>query len=161
MGGMKRALVVLAVLLLAGCGGGDEPGTGGGPDLRAAYVADASKVCQTAKAESDGLTTPTTAAAFPPFVAKSVALVTRAQRELSALTPPPADAEQLRSKVLDPFAALAEKATAYGAQVKAAGTDQAKLLPLLSQAPTAEGIDLPYLREYGLGVCADVLESRS
>jgi len=157
---MRCALPVLAVLLLAGCGG-DQTDPGGGPDLRAAYVADATKVCQAAKTESDGLMTPTTAEGFPPFVERSVALVTGAQRELSALTPPPADAEQLRSKVLDPFAALADRATAYGAQVKAAGTDQATLLPLLTQAPTAEGIDLAYLREYGLGVCADVLGSRN
>ena len=161
---MKRALLVLPVLLLAGCSG-DEPdpaaAPSAGPDLKAAYVAEATEVCQEAKTKADALVAPATAETFPPFVAQSVALVTGAQSQLAALTPPPADADQLRRKVLDPFKTLAEKATAYGAQVKAAGSDQAKLLPLLTQAPKPDGIDLAYLRQYGLGVCADVIEDRS
>ena len=162
---MKRALLVLPVLVLVGCGGGGgEPGPDaapGGPDLKAAYVAEATEICQAAKTKADALVTPTTAEAFPPFVAQSVALVTGAQTDLAALTPPPAATDQLRRRVLDPFAVLAGKATAYGAEVKAAGADQAKLLPLLTQAPKPEGIDLAYLRQYGLGVCADVIEDRS
>ena len=162
---MMRALLVLPVLLLAGCGGDDpaldDAAPGGGPDLKTAYVTQATEVCQAAKTEADALVTPTTAEAFPPFVQQSVALVTRVQTALSALVPPPDDQAQLRSKVLDPFADLAERATAYGTQVEAAGTDQAKLLPLLTQAPKADGIDLVFLRQYGLGLCADVVEDRA
>jgi hypothetical protein len=162
---MIRALLLLPVLLLAGCGGADpapaDAAPGGGPDLKAAYVAQATEVCRAAKTEADALVTPTTAEGFPPFVKRSVALVTKAQAALSALAPPPADQAQLRRKVLDPFAELAGRAAAYGAQVEAAGTDQAKLLPLLTQAPKADGIDLVFLRQYGLGVCADVVEARA
>ena len=163
VGAVKRALLVLPMLVLVGCGG-DEPAPAAaprGPDLKAAYVAEATELCQAAKTKADALVTPTTAELFPPFVARSVALVTGAQTDLAALAPPPGDADQLRRRVLDPFAVLAEKATAYGAAIKAAGADQAKLLPLLTQAPKPDGIDLAYLRQYGLGVCADVIEDRS
>ena len=42
--------------------------------------------------------------------------------------------------------------------MRAAGTDQAKLLSLLSQRPTAEGIDVEFLRGYGLSSCAEAVE---
>lgn len=143
------ALAVLSLLLLAGCGGNDE---------KDAYVAEASKVCEVARTDADALTTPTTAAAIKPFVDTSLAIAVRAQAELAALTPPAEDRAELESKVLDPFAELVEQGRAYAAKVDAAGTDGAKLLALIAQQPSAEGIDLEYLRAYGLDACADVIE---
>lgn len=75
------------------------------------------------------------------------------------MTPPAEDAQALRTKVLGPFAALVEQGRAYAAKVTAAG-DGAKLLPRLAEQPTAEGIDLGYLRSYGLGTRADVIDPK-
>lgn len=149
---LVRSLLVLPLLAVAACGGSDEP------DAKAAYVTEAGRVCQVAKDDADALTTPTSASEIKPFVDNSLSIAKRAQGELAELTPPPEDAAELEAKVLDPFAALVAEGDAYAAKVDAAGTDGAKLLPLLSQRPTAEGIDLEFLRSYGLGVCADVLE---
>lgn len=152
---LVRSLLVLPVLLVAACGGG------GDEEAKETYIADASAVCEKAQQESEGLTTPTTAEGIRPFVDRSLAIAQAAQRDLAALTPPEDDADELRSKVLDPFAALVREGEAYAAKVAAAGTDSAKLLPLVAEQPSAEGIDLEYLRSYGLGVCADVIDTSS
>ena len=156
---MKRAallpLVALPLSVLAACGGG-----GGGDEAKGAYVAAAAGVCESAQKDSAALTRPKKPADLAPAANSTVAIAMRAQEALAALTPPPADAAELRTKVLDPFAALVTEGQAYAAQVTAAGTDQAKLLPLLGQQPTAQGVDLDFLRSYGLGVCADLLDAR-
>lgn len=152
---MTRRSLTLPVLLpavllaLAACGGGD--------DAKQEYVDAASAVCEEADADFSALATPTTPAGFAPFAQQTVQIAERAQGELAGLTPPEDDAADLRSKVLDPFAALVDDGKAFAAKVEAAGTDQAKLLPLLSERPTAEGIDLDYLRSYGLEACADAI----
>lgn len=157
---MKRArlpLVALPLSVLAACGGG---GGGGGDEAKGAYVAAAAGVCASAQKDSAALTRPTKPIDLAPAANRTVAIAKRAQEALAALTPPPQDAAELRTRVLDPFAALVRRGQAYAAQVTAAGTDQAKLLPLLGQQPTAQGVDLDFLRSYGLGVCADLLDAR-
>lgn len=143
-------LPVLAVSL-AGCGGG-------GDDAKKAYVADASAICVNADSAFSRLKTPSAAADFAPFVRDTIAIAEKAQGDLSALTPPAGDKADLEKKVLQPFAKLVQDGKAFGDQVEAAGTDQAKLLPLVSKRPTAAGIDLDYLRSYGLGTCADAID---
>ena len=147
---MKRALAVLPLLLLAACGGG-------GDDAKAGYVSQATKVCEVAKTDADALPRPTGATDLKAFVNNTVAIAKRAQGELAALTPPEPDASDLKSKVLDPFAELVTEGEAYAKKVDAAGTDQAKLLPLIAAQPKPDKIDLEYLRSYGLGVCADAI----
>lgn len=154
---MKRTAAALALLVLPACGGGDEEAAGA---QKAAYVARGAEVCQRAKTDADGLTRPTRPADLAAFTNSSVAIARRAQGELAALSPPPQDAAELKTKVLDPFAALVSEGEAYAKKIAAAGTDQAALLTLISQQPTADGIDVAFLRSYGLGGCADVLEAR-
>ncbi len=149
---MKVSLAVLPLLLLTACGGG-----GGGDDPKAAYVAQATKVCEVAKTDADALPRPTGATDLKAFVDNTVAIAKRAQGELAALTPPEPDAAELTSKVLNPYAELVTAGEAYAKKVDAAGSDQAKLLPLLAARPTPDKIDLEYLRSYGLGVCADAI----
>ena len=159
----RRALVLPAlVLVLTACSAGD--GTDGDGDaapsaeeVKQIYVEQATDVCERADAEFSALPQPTTPAAFAPYVQETVRIAETAQRDLSALSPPEPDRAELESKVLDPFAALVEDGKAFAAKVVAAGTDQAKLLPLLSQRPTSAGIDLEHLRSYGLDVCADAI----
>lgn len=172
MGGVtRRALVVPALLLaLTACNGGTGGGEGGGTttaddveptpsyeEVREAYVTDATQVCEQADADFSALEMPTTPDGFGPYVAETVTIAERAESELSELEPPERDRAELEDRVLDPFAALVEDARAYSERVEAAGGDQAQLLALLAERPTAEGIDLDHLRSYGLEACADAI----
>lgn len=150
---MRRALLLLLPLLLLPACGGDE-----GEDLKAEYVSDASAVCDTAVEEFEALTVPTTPEGFAPYADALVGVVEKAHRELAALTPPEEDRSDLEQRALDPLEQLVAEGKAYAEQVRAAGADQAKLLTLLSQRPKADGIDVDYLRSYGLDSCAEAVE---
>ena len=156
-------LLPVLVLGLAACGS-DEPS---GPDPKAAYLEQAAAICDGAEKELGALMAPGSPAGFGPYAEATVAIAEKAQKELAALTLPEKDRAAPQSKVLDPFAAVivegkafvgkAFVGKAFVGKVKAAGSDQAQLLPLLSQVPTTDGIDKDYLRSYGLGGCADAI----
>lgn len=147
---MRRALLLSTVWLLAACGGGE--------DAQAAFVTDANAVCADASTQRDALEAPSAAADFAPYADGLVEIAEEAQTELAALELPEADAEQLRTRVLEPFADVVDEGRAFAADVRAAGEDQAELLPLLAQVPDAGEVDLEYLRSYGLETCADVID---
>jgi hypothetical protein len=149
---MRRGLLLTTALLLTACGGGE--------DAKAAYVKDAAAICDDAATESEALKAPKTPAEFSPYADSIVRIAKQAQEDLSALEPPEDDRAELESKVLKPFAAVVEEGEAFAAKVKAAGQDQAKLLPLLGQVPDAGDVDLEYLRDYGLDTCADVISRK-
>jgi len=157
----RRLAVPLTALVLAlsACSGGDGDGAAAPEEVdpKQAYVEQASEICTTADEEFAALTAPTTPEQFGPYVQETVGIADRAQTELAALSPPEDDRADLESKVLSPFAELVEQGRAWSAQVQAAGTDQAALLPLLGARPTSAGIDKDYLREYGLTSCADAV----
>jgi hypothetical protein len=154
---LAAPLTALVLALSACSGGGDEAAAPEEVDPKEAYVEQATDICTSADEEFAALTPPTTPAEFNPYVQETVGIADRAQRELAALTPPEEDRADLESKVLTPFAALVEQGRAWAADVQAAGTDQAALLPLLGQRPTSAGIDKEFLREYGLTSCADAV----
>lgn len=147
---MRAALLVSSVLLLAACGGGE--------DEKAAYVDSASAVCSNAAQEFEGLTVPTTPEGFAPYAEQLVGILEDAHHELAALTPPEDDRAELEEKVLTPLEDLVGEGNDYVDQVRDAGTDQAKLLALLSERPTAAEIDVDFLRDYGLTSCAEAVE---
>ena len=147
---MRRALLLSSVLLVSACGGGE--------DEKAAYVEQASAVCAEAASEFQSLPAPSTPDAIAPYADKLVAVIEDAQTELTALTPPEDDQAEIEDKVLEPLGNLVEEGKQYADKVREAGTDQAKLLPLLSERPTTEGIDVDFLRSYGLDACADAVE---
>ena len=147
---MRRALLLSTVLLLAACGGGE--------DEKAAYVESATSVCSDAVTSFEGLTVPTTPDGFAPYAEELVGILEGAQEDLAGLTPPEDDRAELEDKVLEPFAELVEEGKAYTEEVRKAGTDQSKLLTLLSKRPTAKDIDTEYLRSYGLDSCAEAVE---
>lgn len=146
---MRRALLLSTALLLTACGGGD--------DEKAAFVADAAAVCEKAAADTKALKAPAAPAEFAPYADDIVRIAKQAQADLAKLTPPEADEADLRTKVLEPFADVVVEGEAFAKKVRAAGPDQAKLLPLLGQVPDSGDVDLEYLRDYGLGTCADVI----
>ena len=149
---MRRALLLTTALLLTACGGGD--------DAKATFVDEAKAICERAQEDSKTLKTPATPAEFAPYAQAVVGIAEQAQQDLETLELPEEDAAALRDKVLEPFADVVAEGQAFAAKVEAAGEDQAKLLPLLSQVPDAGEVDLEYLRSYGLGTCADAI-SRS
>ena len=146
---MRRALLLSTALLLTACGGGD--------DQKAAFVEDATAVCERAAQQSEELTAPKKPAEFAPYADQLVRIAEQAQQDLETLELPEADREELESRVLEPFADVVAEGQAFAEKVRAAGEDQAKLLPLLSQVPDSGEVDLEYLRDYGLGACADVI----
>lgn len=154
---LAAPLTALVLALSACSGGGDEPAAQEEVDPKEAYVEQASDVCTTADDQFAGLTAPATPEEFGPFVSRTVEIAEQAQTDLAELAPPQEDRADLESKVLTPFAELVEQGKAWSAQVQAAGTDQAALLPLLGARPTSDGIDKEFLREYGLTSCADAV----
>ena len=149
---MRRALLLSTALLLTGCGGDGE-------DQKAVFVEEATAICTDAAEQTEALTFPTSAEEFAPYAEELVGIAEEAQRELSELALPEDDAEELQTRVLDPFADVVEEGRTFAEQVRAAGDDQAALLPLVSQVPDAGEVDLEYLRSYGLSTCADVIDT--
>lgn len=146
---MRRALLLTSGLLLVACGGGD--------DGKAAFVKEATAVCDRAGAETKQLKSPATAAEFAPYADAVVQIAEQAQQDLATLELPEADREELETRVLKPFADVVVEGQQFAEKVRAAGQDQAKLLPLLSEVPDAGEVDLDYLRDYGLKSCADAI----
>jgi hypothetical protein len=174
MAGVTPRLLVLPALVLAlsacsGVGGSttaDGSATGSSPspspspsyeEVREDYVEQASEICERADAELSEIPPPATPDQFAPAVQETVRIAEEAQRDLSELSPPERDRAELEERVLDPFAALVEEGREYADRVEAAGSDQAQLLALLGERPTAEDVDLEHLRSYGLDVCADAI----
>lgn len=147
---MRRALLLSTALLLPACGGGD--------DEKAAYVERASAICEEAAAEFEALPAPSTPDTIAPYADRLVAVIEDAQTELTALTPPEEDRAELEEKVLEPLGDLVADGKDFADRVREAGSDQAKLLPLLSQRPSTDDIDIAFLRSYGLDSCADAVE---
>jgi hypothetical protein len=152
MGGMKRALLLLPVLLLPACGGGDDA------DPKAEFVAKAEAVCATAKAEREKNPQPTKLEALPAYVETLVGIAERAERDLRALELPEDDATDLRSELLDPFAADIRAGKEFSLQVNAAAGDGAKLLGLLAKRPKTT-VDIDFANSYGLPTCAAAVSS--
>ena len=148
---MRRALLLSTALLLTACGGGD--------DAKAAYVEDATAICEEAKTEFEALKVPTSPEGFAPYADQVVGIVEKAEAELGTLMPPEDDRAELQDRVLDPLNDLVAEGRTYAEQVRDAGQDQAKLLTLLSKRPSAADIDTEYLRSYGLEECADAIEA--
>lgn len=148
---MRRALLLVPVLLLSACGGDDS-------DPRAEFLAAADTICAEAKADFDATTRPTDPDALDDYVDGIVRVLEQAQTDLAALTLPPDDAVDLRSELLDPLAADVKAAQEFAAKVRAADGNGAKLLPLLGQRPKTT-VDVAYARSFGLGSCADAAEA--
>lgn len=145
----RRLLLPVLAVALVGCSGGDP---------KEEYVSKANDICGEADDDFANLQQPSSVAGFAPFAEQTLAIAKKAQRELAALEPPEQDRAELEAKVLNPFAALVQEGEGFVEKIKAAGQDQAQLVALLPQRPDPSGIDLAFLRSYGLGTCADAIQ---
>ena len=156
---MKLTCVVLPLALVVACGGGSSAGAANKADKadKAAYLKKAEAICATANADTKNLKTPQAAADLAPYVAKVVGFADTATASINALTLPPRDAADLRTKVLDPLKTQLAQAHEYAAQVAAANRakDDAALTRLTLQAPTGSKADLTWMRHYGFSECVD------
>lgn len=157
---MRRASLVLSplvltLLVLPACGGGDE-------QAKAAYVEQAEAVCARANAARQAVPAATSAAGIPKAVRALVDVAAGATAELAALKPPEKDAAQIQEKFVGPLQSQVQDGQAYAARVQAAkGSDAGALLRLLAEAPTETRADLEFLRDYGFRACVEAADTAS
>lgn len=151
----SRALVLLPVLLLAGCGSDVDPA------VKERYIADAEKICERAVAEQKKLPAPLGVADFQPYVTKTVAIVDRVFADLKALSPPEGDADELNEKVFTPLGEQLAVAKEYEAKVKAAvkAKNQPEIIALIGNPPTETKADLRFMKRYGFDICVKAADT--
>jgi len=156
---MKRALVLL--LLVAACGGGSS-GSKTGSD-KADYLAKAEAVCMTSNAdlETAKKTLPPDSAAIPAYVHKLVDIARKDVTDLSALTPPQADAADIEAKVIAPLKAQLADGDAFATSVDAAAAakNNAKLTDLILHPPTKTRVDVAFMKSYGYKQCVKAADT--
>jgi hypothetical protein len=155
---MKRALVLL--MLVAACGGSSG---GGKVSAKASYLADAENVCATAntrlaeakKALPSGVTE------IPAYVHTLLDLAKKTLDDLSALTPPPDDAVQIKAKVLDPLGQQYADGQAFAVKVDAAAKakDTQTLTQLAFNPPTKTRVDIAWMKTYGFKACVTAADT--
>lgn len=157
---MRRALVVLALLVTPACGGG---GGGGDADAKQAYLEKAEAICTRANEAQAAEPSPNDAKSIAVYVRRLVTLAGDAAAELAALEPPEDDAAELDAKVVRPLQEQLAVARDYAKQVEdaAASGDSAAVLTLLGSAPTETKADLEFMREYGFTACVEAADTSS
>jgi len=169
---MRPVLLLVPLLLVSACSGGSSPEgsssqgsssgspSSGRPD-KSTYLAQAEELCAQGVAQQKKLVAPTAIGDFAPYVQQLVQVAATTTRGLTALTPPDADAAQLRAKVLDPLQAQLRLAQTFADEVQAAtkGNDQAALGRLALNPPTKAKADLAFMRSYGFSTCVDAADT--
>jgi hypothetical protein len=155
---MKRALAVL--VLVSACGGSSG---GGMVNAKASYLADAEAICATANTQLAAAKKqqPTAVDGVPAYVHKLVDVARTNLTDLSALTPPSADAVAVKGKLLDPLGQQLADGVAFAAQVDAAAAkkDTAKLTQLVFNPPTKTRVDLAWMKSYGFKACVTAADT--
>lgn len=154
---MKRFVVLL---LVTACGGGSGGPVASGVS-RADFIKAAEVVCAKANTEQKALKTPTAVEELAPYVARIVAIADEATTSLQAMTPPTADAADLKQKVFTPLREQLVAGHAYADEVAVAAKakDNKALVTLLSNPPTQTKADLPWMKDYGFKECVDAADT--
>lgn len=155
---MRRALVLL--LLCAACGGSSSGSTS---SAKVAYLKQAEAIC--AKANTDTTAAkaalPSDSAAVPAYVRKILDVARKDVTDLSALTPPKADAAALQTKVLAPLRAQLADGDAFAAKVDAAAAakNNTALTNLILHPPTQTRVDVAWMKSYGFKQCVTAADT--
>ena len=156
---MRRALVLL--LLVAACGGSSSGSAAGGG--KAAYLKQAEAICTTANADTAAAkkALPADVAAVPAYVHKLVDVARKDVTDLSALTPPKADAAELQTKVFAPLKAQVADADTFAGKVDAAAAakDNTALTALILHPPTKTRVDVAFMKSYGFKQCVTAADT--
>ena len=139
------ALVVGAVFLAAGCGGG------GGGLSKAEYAKRADAICTKYNAKLRGLARPTSISGLPAYVDKALPLARKGDDELRALKPPK-DEEQAAKEWLDQNDSVVGSMERLRDAAKKA--DRAGIQVALNEASSANRTANRLARRLGLSVCA-------
>ena len=155
---MKRLPVLLALaplVLLSACTSNKDQLSQG--LSKAEYLTKAEAICTRLNNEVHGLTLPSTVAAVPAFVEKTLQIAEVATGEIEKLTPPAADKAEIKAKVLDPLDGQVSVGKAFLVKVKAAvaKNDTAEVGRLIANPPTGSKADLAWMRSYGFKQCVD------
>ena len=154
---MKRVLV--AVLLVAACGGGGD----GDSSAKKAYVNKAEAICERAneQLEQAKKNQPTSSAAVSAYVKQLVDIAVSNLDGLAELEPPAEDRADIDAKVLEPLRTQLKAAEAYQAEVDAAvvAKDNAALLRLVQNPPTQTKADLAFMKDYGFDACVTAADT--
>ena len=154
---MKRALVL--VLLVAACGGS----SGDKHDAKSVYLTKAEGICAKANIEVAAAkkNTPTAIADVPPYVHKLLDLAKQTLDDVSRLSPPSADAAEVKAKLLDPLGQQYADGQAFAAKVDAAAAknDSATLTQLVFNPPTKTRVDVAWMKKYGFKECVTAADT--
>lgn len=154
---MKRALVL--VLLVPACGGS----SGGGDNPKAVYLSKAEAICAKANTEIAAVkkNAPAGIAEVPPYVRKLLDLAKATYDDLSALSPPSADAAQIKAKLISPLATQIRDGETFAAKVDAAAAkkDSATLTQLVFNPPTKTRVDIAWMKSYGFSACVTAADT--
>jgi hypothetical protein len=154
---MKRALVL--VLLVAACGGG-SPGNG---NAKTDYLKKAEAVCAKANTEIDAAkkNTPTGTDGVPAYVHKLLDLAKQTLDDLSSLSPPSADAADVKAKLIDPLTQQYTDGQTFAGKVDqaAAKNDTATLTQLVFNPPTKTRVDVAWMKSYGFKACVTAADT--
>ena len=154
---MKRALVLL--LLVAACGGSSE----GKGDPKADYLSKAEAICTKANTEIDAAkkNTPAGTDEVPAYVHKLLAFAKTTLDQLSALTPPSADAAEVKAKLIDPLTQQYADGQTFAGKVDeaAAKNDSATLTQLVFNPPTKTRVDIAWMKSYGFKACVTTADT--
>lgn len=155
---MKRAVVLL--LLVAACGG-----SSGGKTVspKAQYLAKAEALCAATNTELAAAkkSLPTDIAAVPAYVHRLVDIARKDVDDLKGLTPPPDDAAEITTKLLDPLTAQLADGDAFVAKVDAAAAkkDNTALTALVLNPPTKTRVDVAWMKSYGFSACVKAADT--
>lgn len=145
---MRRVTLVVVVLALAGCGGGD-----GGPRLsRDAFIVKANALCAKVEAQQKALAAPTTLAEIPGYVDTALPILDAGVNELRALRPP----ENMQEGVDDWLATTDETRNVLRSLKKAAlANDAAAARAAGSEGQAVDDRRDAQARALGLTACAN------
>ena len=155
---MKRALVL--VLLVAACGGSSGGDSG---DPKADYLGKAEAICAKANTQIDAAkkNTPAGTAEVPAYVHKLLDLAKQTLEDLSLLSPPKADAAQVKAKLIDPLTQQYADGQTFAGKVDeaAAKNDTQTLTQLVFNPPTKTRVDVAWMKSYGFKECVTAADT--
>jgi hypothetical protein len=143
------ALVGAALLLAAGCGGGEERLS------TAEFQERVNAICEKYDKQVDAVGAPSSVEEIPGYVAKVLPIVEREVEEMKAVEPPEDDQE-----AFDAMVGEAERALEAGRDLSDAAeeNDQAAIEQALNEGNTASDRADEHARELGLTACVNTEE---